>query len=54
MFSFQLAEFQKKRKKKKTHLPKNVGEEEPVTMATDQSEASLSSSGDVSFSDVRI
>ncbi|XP_065929663.1 uncharacterized protein [Magallana gigas] len=46
-----LAEFQKKRKKKKTHLPKDAGEEEPVTVATDQSEASLSSSGDVSFSD---
>ena len=51
--SFQLAEFQKKRKKK-THLPKDAGEEEPVTVVTDQSEASLSSSGDVSFSDVRI
>ncbi|XP_065929018.1 A-kinase anchor protein 9 isoform X18 [Magallana gigas] len=45
-----LAEFQKKRKKK-THLPKDAGEEEPVTVVTHQSEASLSSSGDVSFSD---
>ena len=49
-FSLQLAEFQKKRKKKKIPASKDV--KENVSMATEQSEASLSSSGDVSYSDV--
>ncbi|XP_078321602.1 uncharacterized protein LOC111112099 isoform X12 [Crassostrea virginica] len=44
-----LAEFQKKRKKKKIPASKDV--KENVSMATEQSEASLSSSGDVSYSD---
>ena len=48
--SLQLAEFQKKRKKKKIPASKDV--KENVSMATEQSEASLSSSGDVSYSDV--
>ncbi|XP_061193837.1 golgin subfamily B member 1-like [Saccostrea echinata] len=44
-----LAEFQKKRKKKKTVSPRD--DKEDVAMGTGQSEASLSSSGDVSLSD---